>query len=608
MSTDRSESKSSRNALGFVRRLVPGRRVPGRLVAGGSAAAIGKRMLDQVDSSVLVLFRIVVGVAVCVWAQSFLADDRYIGLYLEPRLLFKYDHFGWVKLWPGQGIHWHFVVTKVAAICLALGLLTRVSAAIVSLAITYVLLVDCQSYVNHYYLLACAAGLLVFLPAGRRFSIDSWIGYERKEKVFPRWQLWLMRFQLGLPYVGGAIAKLNSDWFAGQPAGLIISRHLEHPLLGPLLSMPGMTQLFVYGGILFDLCVVPLLLYRPTRSIAVALALIFHLTNAAMLPIGVFPWFMLATLVVFFPAETVSNRKRIFLGQSVLRGAGCGEGNTGSGNTGRDEPGREKPKLGDSSRSDPGATMPPMPGAPMPGAPLPGAPMPGIQTASWVTRSGWLLASTYVVIQLLLPMRPWIYRGDANWNERGHRFAWRMMLRRKEALTHYLVVDVNTNDYLFVPSTVVLTATQAAEADYHPELIRQTAVELGKLAVKLGAADHRVHALALVSLNGRRPKPIVDPMIDLSKAARFGPGEDWICEDAGPFHDPPWLYPKDEWWNRIELPEPFKANLQGRKPSDLQAFLEQLDASRERSGAAAKINVQAPTNGDKHWQLPSWLQ
>ena len=421
------------------------------------AGAIAGQMWDRVDSLILVLVRVVTGITIYFWADSFIVEEKYEVLFRQPRFLFKYAGLEWVQLWPGNGIYWHFVVAKIAGVCLAAGLLTRVSAAILCAAITYVLLVERQIYVNHYYLLACLAGLLVFLPAGRCLAVDSRIGIERRQCEFRRWQLWLLRFQLGIPYVFGGLAKLNGDWLRGQPAELILRSRTDFGS-GPLSEVPGAVEVMAYGGFLYDLLVVPMLLYRRTRWIAVALSLVFHLSNAITLSIGVFPWFMLATLVVFFPVETLSRRLRLFLGQRV-EGAGVQR----------------------RAADDSGAT-------------------------TSIDKLGLALALAYVSVQVVLPMRPWVYPGDANWNQRGHQLAWRMMLRDKQALTRFLLVDPDASEYIVAPSTIILTPNQAAHADHHPELIRQTAVQLKELArEELGVADCRVHALALVSLNGRRP-------------------------------------------------------------------------------------------------------
>ena len=493
-------------------------------------------MFAPVDSAILIWLRIVVGVTIYFWAVSYtkhvphvqdgvtLLKPLYESAFLEPNFLFKYWGFQWVRLWPGQGIYWHFVVTKVAAILLAVGLLTRVSAAVLCGSIAYVLLVERQIYVNHYYLLSCVAGLLVCLPAGRRFAIDAVLGIERTQHVFPRWQLWLIRFQLGIPYVFGAIAKLNYDWLHGQLAGIILSSRSDMPVVGPYLTMTGAKELMSYGGIFYDLLVVPMLLYKPTRWLAVVLSLIFHLSNSQLLTIGVFPWFMLATLVVFFPPDTIPRLLRL---QSPAN----------------DEPSQRL-----------------------------------LTPSSWVSKAGLGLAISYVVIQLLLPVRPWLLPGNPSWNERGHRFAWRMMLRHKETLTAFLIKHERSGRFLYVPSSVVMTPYQSSGAERDPELIRQAAVQLQSQAADLGFPGSRIHALALVSLNGRRPTPIIDPSIDLCTAARGWWKDDWVLQDPGPFREQPWQVHKEQWWQTLTLPEPFQP-LQRTTPTELLKYVESLKQS-----------------------------
>lgn len=493
---------------------------------------------QRVDSLILVLVRVAVGLAVFKWADQFLVGDNYREIFVDARFLFKYPGLEWIQLWPGDAMGWHFVLTRVFAIGLVIGLLTRLCAACLCFAVAYVLLVECQIYVNHYYLLSCAAGMLVFLPAGNRWSVDACLGIQSVQRTFWRWQLWLLRFQLAIPYFFGALAKLNGDWFAGQPGELILRVRTAWIPGGPVSRWPGALEVFVYGGFLYDLMIVPLLLFRRTRWVAVGLSLFFHLNNAWMLDIGVFPWFMLATLVVFFPPDTLQRRLDLFLGRSTLT----------------------KPTDGESLAKETKLAVS----------------VPSWSSISSLSRLGFALATLYVIVQLLLPLRPAILPGDSNWNEHGHRFAWRMMLRHKEALTHYLVVDQDSDDYLFLPSTTVLSGYQAQRADHHPELIRQTAVQISKAAAELGVPNNRVYALALVALNGRKPIALVDPTVDLSRVRPSDWTSDWITPDPGPFLDPPWLVPKERWWQELELPEPFKP-LQGRTPSELQEYLEAMD-------------------------------
>ncbi len=482
-------------------------------------------MFDEVDSAVLVWVRVVVGVAVFSWAHSFLIDDRYIALFLEPRFLLKYPHWQWVGAWPGDGMRWHFIVTEAVAICLMLGLATRLSAFTLTLSIAYVLLVERTVYSDHMVLLACMSGLLAFLPAGKRLSIDARRG-KRAQFTFPRWQLWLLRFQLGLPYVGCAVAKLHSDWLYGYPARIILSQRFEFPEGGLLLSAQSLAAVISWTALAADLALVPMLLFSRTRWIGVALALLHHLSHIVFFsPVGQSAWFMLAMLIVFFPVRTTADRVRIFLGQSI------------------------------DNAVDPSDRTTPHP-------------------KSLISKTGLVLATAYALVQVVMPLRPWIIAGDANWNGGGHRFAWRTTPQHKEALTHYLIIDTKAGAYLYVPSTTVLTTTQARQADRDPDMIRQTAIELSKLAAELGSPETQVYALALVSLNGRQPRPMVDSTVDLSVTPL---PDNWITDTPGPRLDPPWDHDKEQWWTEIELPRPyFHPNLQGRKPSELQQFLREL--------------------------------
>ncbi|QDV44705.1 Vitamin K-dependent gamma-carboxylase [Stieleria neptunia] len=481
--------------------------------------------MRPVDASPLAVLRFILGVTFWFWATDYLADDRWRILFVQPIVLFKYAGFHWVNLWPGDGIWWHFQIARCAAIAFALGLLTRFSAAVLAVAMAYVLLVERQIYNNHDYLLACTALLCCFLPCGRTLSLDRLLLRRNAGDSHMRlWQWWLVRFQLGLPYVFGGIAKLDSDWLAGQPAGLFVASRVDTPLIGTLFQLPGSALVMAWGGLLFDLLIVPALMWNKTRPFAVVAALVFHLTNATIFQIGVFPWFMLATLYVFFPASFVPQLLRRFGGLLGKRGT-----------------------TAEVAQPD--------------------------RPVSGVHRVAVRLAVVYVVIQLLLPMRPWVLPGNPSWNERGQRFAWRMMLRHKDCLLWFKIQT--DDDYLIVPAKIVMTPNQVMRAPRDPELVRQAALKLQSLAASMGQPGCKVYALHLVSLNGRPAQPLVQPDVDLTQVERGWFSDDWVMQDPGPLPREPWRVPFDQWWGRIAMPATFR-ELRSMRPSEAEAEFDRL--------------------------------
>ncbi|MEL6108833.1 MAG: HTTM domain-containing protein [Planctomycetota bacterium] len=471
----------------------------------------------RVDLLPLAVLRIILGTTFWFWAQNFLRDDRWEIFFTDPLMLFKYNGFEWVTVWPGNGMWLYFQVTAVAAICCAVGFCTRLSALTLSVSMAYAILVERQIYNNHDYLLATTAALMTLLPAGQQLSVDSVLskrlfGWEPL-RTMPRWQWWLVRFQLGMPYVFGAIAKLDADWRAGQPAGLFVDSRVETPLIGPLFAMEHAAFVMAWGGLLFDALVVPALLYKPTRIPAVVAACVFHLTNATIFHIGVFPWFMLATLYVFFPDD--------FLLRLFRRGETRG--------------GRARDRFSESK-------------------PI-----------------RWLIAS-YVVVQLLLPIRPWVLPGNPAWNERGQRFAWRMMLRHKECLLWYKV-EIE-DDYLFVPAQFAMSPNQVLRAPRDPEMVRQAAVRIGQEVTAKIQEPCRVYALALVSLNGRPPKLLIDPEADLTQVRPGWFSDPWVVQDPGPLPERPVWIDKEEWWQNIDMPDRFRGLSQYRPSQAFELYLQ----------------------------------
>ena len=198
----------------------------------------------------------------CVSMLRFLGYGWIERLFVKPTFFFKYWGFHWVEPLSPAGMHGLFVGLSVAALCMAIGLLFRLSSTILTAGLVYFQLLDVSTYLNHYYLAALLAGLLAVSPAGRWLSLDNWLRrrFSRRgtsvEAASPwiaiGW-LYVFRIQVGLVYVFAGLAKLQSDWLIhAQPMRIWLGANTELPLIGPLFTLDGVPLLMSWVGFVFD--------------------------------------------------------------------------------------------------------------------------------------------------------------------------------------------------------------------------------------------------------------------------------------------------------------------------------------------------------------------
>jgi len=186
------------------------------------------------------------------FAHGWIAED-----FIDPQIHFTYFGFGWVTPWPGWGMYAHFVVMGIAALGMIFGCFYRISAIIVFLTFTYVFLLDQALYLNHFYLMCLFALLMIFIPAHRAGSIDAWRKPEIRTDVLPAWPRLLMLSFISLVYFYAGVAKLNADWFTGGALRIWLPRAEDDPLIGRFLDHEMAAYVFAYGGLAFDLFIVP---------------------------------------------------------------------------------------------------------------------------------------------------------------------------------------------------------------------------------------------------------------------------------------------------------------------------------------------------------------
>jgi vitamin K-dependent gamma-carboxylase len=466
------------------------------------------KLREPVDISFLILFRMVFG-AIMTWEVYRYFTYNWISrYYIEPTIFFTYYGFSWVKPWPGRGMYVHFFLLGVLAVCILVGFFYRAAAVLFFPGFTYVFLLDQTRYLNHFYLVSLISFLLIFLPADRALSIDALLRPQIRSDTAPRWALWLLRTQVGIAYFFGGIAKLNSDWLRGEPMRTWLRPLTRLPSFGFLFEKEWMVYNFVIGGLLLDLLVVPLLLWRRTRPYAFLAAIVFNLLNAVIFQIGIFPWFMLGATLLFFPPDLmrriVRGLKRAFASADEQQTAGMVETAAISGNPGKD-----------SLVSGVAATTKCGP-------------------LSWRQKAVALVLTTYLAVQLILPIRHYFYPGNVSWTEEGHNFSWHMKLRAKTADAVFIVRHPASGQTWTVDPKQHLEPWQLTRMVIHPDMILQFSHYLAELKRREGYADVEVRARVLASLNGRKPQLLIDPNTDLASVSVSLLPASWILPLSEP--------------------------------------------------------------------------
>ncbi|MEQ1829327.1 MAG: HTTM domain-containing protein [Pirellula sp.] len=457
-------------------------------------------MFSNIDNASVTFFRIGIGVLFSWWAWDYLASGRAYSVYVEPKVHFSYRWFDWLQPLGHQGTVLIFVAVVLLGILVSAGIWYRLSATLLAICFSYLFLLEKTNYQNHYYLMTLLAWWLPFLPLERNVAFDAKRNPKIASQMVPRWVLWILRFHIGLPYVYGGLAKFHSDWLAGEPMRQILAAQRNLPIVGSLVNNESAVFAFVWGGLIFDLVIVPLLLIQRTRTVAFAACVVFHVTNSVLFHIHVFPWFMIFATTLFF------------------------------------EPNWPRRVLGGEPLSSPLER------------PLDGATL-------WRYREiGMILIVMYCLFHCAWPFRNLLYQGNSSWTERGHLFSWRMMLRGKTVGVRYFVVDGSSGEVYNPNLRGMITVDQANRFARDPEMILQLAHHLANAHEARTGHHAKVFALVLASLNGRKPQVYLDPKVNLAAEPRYASSRSWVLPLTEPLRTSPWSIPLAEWEKHVVLP------------------------------------------------------
>ena len=303
-----------------------------------------------------------------------------------------------------------------------------------------------------------------------------------------------MRLQLALVYVFAGVAKLNPDWLlTAQPLRIWLRANTELPLIGPLFDYVWVAFAMSWAGMLYDLSIPLFLLWRKTRPFAYLAVIAFHVLTALLFPIGMFPWIMLVSTLVFFTLEDYQSlAARLHLPKRPFRFSQP-----------KFQPGFHQVKA-EKFRHN-------------------GREHPSSPARSRLTLT---LLSVFFLFQVGMCLRHYAYPGSVLWSEEGYRFSWRVMLAEKTGNAVFHVTKDEETRTVF-PSAY-LTPLQVKQMAFQPDMILQFAHFLAQDA----GGDARVYADVWVSVNGRPSSRLVDPETNLAGETYGLARRDWIVPEA----------------------------------------------------------------------------
>lgn len=414
-----------------------------------------ERLTDHVDGASIAVVRIGVGLVAAISVLRLWLNGWLESLIIAPPNHLAYPGLEWVPVPPPDVMRLLAFAAFVSALCLAVGLYTRLSGAILLGSFGWLETVEATTYLNHYWLMASLVLLLTILPSGAACSFDA---RRHTSATVPRYAVWALRTQVVVVYFFAGVAKLHEDWLVdGLPLAIWLPSRSDLPLIGPILELPATALLASWAGAAFDLSVGFLLLLAVTRRYAYVALLMFHVATVVLLPsIGLFPVIMTIAATVFFAPDWPRRLLERFRRKSVSRAV----------------------------------------------------PQPAGRTPGWAAMT---LAGAWIVLQVLLPLRHLASPGDARWTGSGYRLAWNVVAVEKHASVAFWVES--TDGRFLADPRQWFTPHQLRVAASEPDLVMQMAQIVGS---SYGGVDETsVYADVWVSFNGRRSQALIDPTVDL---------------------------------------------------------------------------------------------
>ena len=440
----------------------------------------------RITSNSLAVYRILFGLLMFLSLCRFWSKGWIENLYIEPDFHFSYYLFEWVK--PlGEWTYVIFIIAIISSLFISVGYKYRLSIIVFFLSFTYIELMDKTTYLNHYYFVSILSFLLIFLPANAAFSVDNLISKVSYKKV-PLWTVDSLKLLIAIVYVYAGLAKLNSDWLIdAMPLKIWLTSKYHFPLIGETLFQQEWFHYFMsWGGMIYDLMIPFLLFYSRTRVFAFFLVIIFHALTKILFPIGMFPYIMIVSSIIFFSPQfhdrLISFIKEML--KKITSLISLFKINIKGVYNNKDYDYKYK-------------------------------------------KTVLFSVVFFFVVQIIFPFRYVLYPGELFWHEQGYRFSWRVMLVEKTGFADFKIVNPDNGTYFYADNSDFLTPFQEKQMSFQPDFILEFAHYLGDYYSYINK-DIEVYVDNYVTLNGRKNQRCVSNNVNLYDEKDSFKNKKWI--------------------------------------------------------------------------------
>jgi vitamin K-dependent gamma-carboxylase len=395
---------------------------------------------------------------------------------LAPAFLFHFDYLPFIKPISSAGMKFILLLTLIGPIMMFFRKTLRAGAIIYTLSFSYLFFLDQSYYNNHFYLIILLSIFWIFYKPTQ----DS-----KGTESIPFWQHFLFGFMVVLVYFYGGIVKLNSDWlFNQQPTRILLELNSAKSGFPDLLKSEFAIMYITYGGLIFDLCIGFMLIWKRTYLIAVVLTIIFHITNHFIFNIGeggnigIFPMMMIGAIVLFASPD----KFRKFLAKFL-----------------------------------PGVTPIYTPSNEV------------VDINSSKNKRIFAIVSAFLIIQLILPFRPYALNSQVHWTGQASFFGWRMKVTSKKTSVKFFVKFSENEEPQPINIGRIINTMQIDMMAQHVDMIYKFSQYLKHRFEKETGKTPIITADIQVSLNGRPMQAIVDPNTNLANIT-YSPWShpDWV--------------------------------------------------------------------------------